>query len=40
MLDDIKIIVKSHSCRKNVISILCQNVRKVVMVVITFPKNL
>ena len=38
MLDDIKIALKSHFCRKSVIILsLCRNV---VMDVITFPENL
>ena len=35
---DIKITLKSHFCRKNVI--ICHYVRNVVMAVITFPENL
>ena len=37
MLDEIKMILKSHFCRKNVI--ICQYVRSVVMDVIIFPKK-
>ena len=40
MLDSIKITLKSHFCRKNVIILSIRIVRNVIIDAITFPKNL